>query len=940
MAPLTFAVLGPLEVRRDGAPVVIAATRQRVLLAALLLEANRLVTVDRLVDVVWSGDEPATARQTVVNYVRRLRVCLGDPVLSDTRDRAPIVTCPGGYRLCVAADDLDLLTFTALLRQARAASRAGTVEAAAGLYRRALACWRGDPLADLAGHRSLQAEISLMVDLRITASEELADLELLAGQGIDAVERLTTLVGRWPLRESLRARLIRALHACGRTADALREYRVSRDLLVHELGVEPGQLLRDAQRAVLTSLPQYGGGSCGGGFVPAPPEQLPPPVTAFTGRGRELAVLDALRDTATYTRAGVLVVAISGTAGVGKTALAVHWARQVANRFPDGQMYVNLRGFDPARAPMEPAEALRGLLAALGVPADRIPGDPSTQAGLYRTVLAGRRVLVLLDNARSAEQVRPLLPATSDCVALVTSRDHLAALGATDGAHPVRLDLFTDAEAQELLTGRLGHDRTGAEPDAVLRIVAGCARLPLALSLAAALVAARPERPLARMADELTNSASILDVLRSGDPATDVRAVFSWSIPSLQPAAARLFRLLGLHPGPVASIAAAASLAGVSEHRAGMLLADLARAHLLTELTPGWYAQHDLLKAFARELAEQAGPAECDEALHRLLDHYLYTAQAISGVLYPSRYDLALTGAVAGVTVQSPAGAREAVAWLAAEHAGLSAVVDLAAASDRFTGHAWRLAHIVTRYLLERFLWWDLAGMHEAALAAAKRTADRCGQAHAHHGLGRTQLCLGLLPAAQAHLREALDVFTELADQTSQARVHLGFAVLLTQQGAHARALDQAHRSLSLHRAAADWIQQADALNVIGWAQAHLGNLRGALAACQEALDLYQRVGIQDGQADVWDSLGFIHRAMGAYDQAVDCYTAAAALARELRPVHHAECLAQVGDIQHAAGHADAAREAWRDALGLFEDLGHPDAAALRAKLRGRRERR
>jgi NB-ARC domain len=364
-----------------------------------------------------------------------------------------------------------------------------------------------------------------------------------------------------------------------------------------------------------------------GPAVPVP-AQLPPAVPAFIGRDAELASLDALLHpkAAAAGPATVVIAALSGTAGVGKSALAVHWAHRAAAQFPDGQLYVNLRGFDPDGAAMEPSEALRGFLDALGAPATRIPESLSAQAGLYRTLLAGKRILVVLDNAKDAGQVRPLLPGSPGCLAIVTSRNQLTGLVATDSAYAMTLDLLGSGDARELLALRLGSRRVAREPDAVDEIIAGCARLPLALTIAAARAAGSPSFPLAVLATELREATRALDPLNGGDPATDVRAVFSWSYHALTTDAARLFRRLGLHPGPDIALPAAASLAAIPQDRARALLGELTRAHLLAEHAPGRYAFHDLLRAYATELARAHDSQNVrNAAAHRVLDHYLHT---------------------------------------------------------------------------------------------------------------------------------------------------------------------------------------------------------------------------------------------------------------------------------------------------------------------------
>jgi hypothetical protein len=409
----------------------------------------------------------------------------------------------------------------------------------------------------------------------------------------------------------------------------------------------------------------------------AVPAQLPRDVAGFAGRGEQLARLDELLAPAAGRRPGAVVIsAVSGTPGLGKTALVVHWAHRVKHRFPDGQLYVNLGGFDPGGRVMAPAEAVRGFLDALGVSAEQIPPSLDAQACLYRSLLDGRRVLIVLDNARDAEQVRPLLPGTPTALVVVTSRNQLTSLVAIDGAHPLMLDLLTEDEARELLACRLGPDRIAAEPEAVQQIIACCARLPLALTIAAA----RAEQsgfPLTALAAELDKATGRLDALDAGDPVSQVRTVFSWSYTALTPPAARLFRLLGLHPGTDISTAAAASLAAHPPAETRRLLAELTRASLLTEHAPGRYTFHDLLCAYATDLTHTHDPADqCHAALGRIRDHYLHPAHTAARLLPPLDDPVTLTPPSPGVTPEQPSDHEQAMAgvhsrgWLTWVNAG------------------------------------------------------------------------------------------------------------------------------------------------------------------------------------------------------------------------------------------------------------------------------
>ena len=517
---------------------------------------------------------------------------------------------------------------------------------------------------------------------------------------------------------------------------------------------------------------------------------------------------------------------------------SVHWAHRVAGRFPDGQLYVNLRGFGPAGTALDPAQALSGFLDALGVPATRVPADPDARAGLYRSLLAGKRVLVVLDNARSADQVRPLLPGSPGCLAIVTSRDQLAGLVAAEGARPLPVDLLATADARELLTRRLGEARVAGEPEAVGDIIAACARLPLALTIAASRAATSPGFPLTAVAAELGEACCALDPFHGGDRATDVRAVFSWSYRALSPDAARLFRLLGLHPGPDIPVAAVASLAAVPPSRARMLLTQLTRAHLIAEPAPGRYALHDLLRAYAGELASaQECPADRDAAVHRLLDHCLHTASnaaALIDTCQSIELDEPLPGAIAG----EHAAAEDALHWSDDERATLLAAVYLAADAG-LDAHCWRLAWTLTTFLGRRGFSQDQISTLQAGLAAARRSADAPGQAHALIGLGRGYARAGRLHDADRHYRDGLRLFDRIGSHFNiRATAHSGLAWLAEHWQRPGDALSHSLRALELYRAAGNERAQLLVLNDIGYAHALLGDYEQAMSCCERALAL------------------------------------------------------------------------------------------------------
>jgi tetratricopeptide (TPR) repeat protein len=668
-----------------------------------------------------------------------------------------------------------------------------------------------------------------------------------------------------------------------------------------------------------------------GGWVV--PRQLPAAVPHFVGRSAQLAALGALAADPGDAPGAVLISAIGGTAGVGKTALAVHWAHQVKDRFPDGQLYVDLRGFDPD-APTSPAEALGGFLEALAVPAARMPTGLDAQAALYRSLLAGRRMLVVLDNARDAEQVRPLLPGAPGCLVVVTSRHRMPGLVAAEGAHPVALGLLSVAESRELLSRRLGAARVAAEPEAVERIVAASSGLPLALAVVAARAATHPDFGLARLADELDDTRGSLDGFSDGELGVDVRAVLSWSYRRLDPSAATLFRLLGLHPGPDVTRAAAASLAGVTPAEVRRPLATLTAANLLSEHAPGRYVLHDLLRAYAVELALATdGEVERRAALGRLLDHHLRTAHAADLLLYRHRDPIDLPVAHVGA---APAELRDrdgAWAWLTAEHRTLLAAITLAAGAG-FGTHAWQLAWSVNTYLDRVGAWQDQSTAQRLALRAAAEAGDRNGQALAHRNRAVACLRLGAFDEAGAHLGQALALHEALGDHVGCARTHLNLGILAERQGRHREALGHAQRAYDLFGAAGHAYGQANALNNIGWYHIQLGDHRRALDYCRRALAGQQRTGNRYWEAHAWDSLGYAHHHLGEFSEAAECYERALALWREAGERYfEATTLTHLGDTRRTAGDPDGARAAWRPAVDILDQLGHPDADQVRTRL-------
>ena len=654
----------------------------------------------------------------------------------------------------------------------------------------------------------------------------------------------------------------------------------------------------------------------------------------FSGRAAELKQLTRRLDRHRgETQDAMLISVIHGTAGVGKTTLAVRWAHQVADRFPDGQLYVNLRGFDPAGPPVSPAQAIQGFLEALSVPAGQLPGSLAAQAGLYRSLLAGQRMLILIDNARDVSQVRPLLPGGGGCLVLVTSRERLTGLIAAEAAEPITLDVLTVPEARAMLRGRLGADWVLREPDSVTRLIEVTARLPLALSVAAARAAQRPSSPVAALVGELEDVRGRLDALDAGDGVTSVRAALSWSYQQLSEPAAGVFRLLSLHPGPDIAVPAAASLAGLGLPQAGRALDELSRAHLVAEPTPGRFAFHDLLRAYAAELAaSQDSAPERRAAAGRMLDHYLYSAYAATMQVYPARDRIEFPPPSPGVHPEQLASPPAGLAWLGAEYQVLLAVAGQAAEAG-FDRYAQQLPDVLATFLDRRGRSLDSAAVQRLSLAAAERRGDRLGQARAHRFLGRSLIRLNAYPDGYAHLGQAMELFAAVGDRLGQARSHLALVMALERQGL-AEALAHAEQALPLYRSVGHRAGLAAALTALGDCHGQLGDYPEALAYCTQGLDLHRELGNRDGAAESWAALGEAHLGLGDTVAAIACYLEALGLLRELGQAYNqSTVLIRLGDAQHAAGDLPAAQQAWQQALAILDELGHPDAARVRARL-------
>ncbi|MEU8260489.1 tetratricopeptide repeat protein [Micromonospora sp. NPDC048999] len=911
-----------MQVTRDQRPVRLGPKLVE-LLAVLLVEAGSAVPASRVVGLLWDQSPPPGARVTLRSHVSHLRRALGPA------DEPVVVTAGSGvnaaYRLDVAPDVVDHQRFERWCAEGRRLLDTGEpelTERAAALLDQALALWRGPAFADVADRSFVLPKVAQLEATRRAARRGYAEALGVLGRHAEAIAQLSGALVDDPYDEAVRRLLALALYAEQRVDEAAEVCREGL-VLLRERGLDAPEL-HELQRDILRRrLP-----------LPPPAERgkmprpclLPPDPPQFVGRADDL---ERGRELLGPTAGGSPVVLVGGPAGVGKTLFAVRLAHTALDNFPDGQLFVTMRGFDPTGTPVPAGEALRGFLDALGVPPDRVPATLEAQAGLYRSLLADRRVLVVLDNVRDAEQVRPLLPGAPGCAAVVVSRNQLPGLVVAEGARPLRLAPLSGSECRELLARRLGAARLAGEPAAVEAIIDACGRLPLALAIVAARAAAHPEFKLSALAEELPPGGG-LDAFTGGDTSTDVRAVFSWSYHGLTPAAARLFRLLAAHPGPDFTLAAVASLAGEPADRVRPALRELAAAHLVVEHVPGRLLLHDLLRMYAAELGrEDAGlPA----ARRRGLEHYLHTALVADRILWPHRDPLGVSPAAAGVAAEGFADRAAALAWFDAEHAVLLAGLDLAARCG-LDGHVWPLAWAATNFFARRGHWSDWVRAGQAGVAAARRQGDRAAEAEAHRTVGGAYVRLHRFDAAREHYQQALELFARLGDLVGQGYTYRSLGWLCEQQGDIGEALRQDQRALELFQRADHERGVASTLNSVGWCHALLGDHDQAIVHCRRSLALLERLGDPVGMAGAWDSLGYAYRHRDLR-QAISCYREALTLYQRLgdRP-NEAITLRYLGETQHAAGDSDAARRSWRRSLDIFTEIEHPDAARVRALL-------
>lgn len=922
-AELRFRVLGPVEIGAGIGPsarLLRPAQRPAILLASLVLSLNRQVSIDELVDVIWGDDLPDRPRSALQTYVSRLRVAIGDG------NQTIIRTSPGGYSLHVAPEQVDLEVFRSLIAQAtRATGAADRLD----LLTEALDLWHGEPLAGLEAGALGREVIPRLVEERLQARELYYDARLAHGDAAGVVRELTELTEKHPTRERFWALLIAAQRVAAGPVRALETYGELARKLADLLGSAPGPELRKLQADLLAATdpaspeasdPEASSSEEASEAEAVVPRQVPVGLRNFTGRSEHLQRLHQL------VAAGARLGLITGPGGVGKTSLAIQWAHEVGSSFPDGVLYADLLGYAPGTGPAEPHLVLPRFLTALGVRADNLPTTTDEQIALFRSLLADRSVLVVLDNARSTHQVRPLVASGPTCFTLVTSRNELTGLIAADEAEVVPLDVLDPEQARQLLRARIGGRRLDGDPASGEELVARCAGLPIALSLLGAQIALRPRWPLDSFVQAM--STAPLDALTTPD-GTGVRAVFSWSYQQLSPPAARLFGLLAHHPGPDLRLGAAAALAGAPLSETREVLAELVAAHQLTEIAPGRYVMHDLLRSYGLELSD---PADAEQAFLRLLNYLVHTGSAAALLLSPTRDPIELPAPDPAVDLSPPTTHAEALAWFESEQPNSLAV--LRAAAGRADRLLWLYVWAFGDYLEYQGHPGNLE-IQRLALDAAIRLDNRQWQASTRRDLGRVHMALSQWDEAIRQQELALGLVEELGDERGIAHGSLSIARVYTRTGRQQLAIEHTLRALRIYQRIGHERGAAHSLNNLGWYHALLGEYDEAMNYAQRALHSYEGISSTNGPPAALDTIAYIQAELGHLDEAIATWERVTELYRKLgsRP-DLALTLTALGRTHQRAGHTDEARTTWNEALHLYESLNHPQAAELRTHLK------
>ena len=921
---MLFEVLGPMRVTDRHGTRPVTGMRQRILLGALLAHPNQPLAAGRLAELVWDGAPPAGAAATIRTYLARLRHDLGPDAASR------ILTRDGGYLAAIGPSELDALAFEALCREAGGAIRAADWRSASDHAGRALALWGPTPLSDVPSQALRNLWLPRLEQQHLQVCEWRVEAELQLGRHEHMIAQLRQLVAEHPLYEPFHVQLMLALARCGQQAEALAVYRDARTVLVEELGLDPGRALKQLHQQILSGDRNPAPSQTPADRAPpatvltAAPRRLPAAARNFTGRDRELDVLVGLASSPVEpddSGATVVICAVDGMAGIGKSALAVHAAHRVADRFPNGQLFIDLHGHTRGHPPRESGQALEMLLRALGVPAGQIPEDAEECAALYRQRLAGTRTLILLDNARDEAQVRPLLPGLPGCLVLITSRRRLKGL---DDAHSLALDLLPEPDATALLRAVSGPDRIAADDPLLAEIAGLCGYLPLALRIAGALLRHRPARNPEHLADLLRDRHHRMAALSDGE--RDLNAVFDLSYTGQDEQRRLLFRLLGLVPGPDVDAYAAAALLGCDLRVAAGMLEDLVDHNLLIAHASARYRLHDLIRAHAQALAAADPEHERDAAVDRLLHYYEHTAQSASVQI--ARYPRPAPQDPAPAHAPVLSVSEDARSWLRAERENIEAAY-LHARARNLDAHVLALTAGLAALLSTDGPFARAHDLHQGAVETAERHGDLPAQATALTDLGILQRLAGDVTGATVSLSRAREIARTTGRRDNEATALTELSIVLRLAGDQPAAGETVRQALDLYRAIGHRRGEATALLDLGIVCYLTRDLTGAAESLTEALEIFRQVGFQQGEADALAELGVVARLNGDPAAAIDHSTQALEIYSALGHRHgEATTLARLGSAQQLNGDQAAAGESFARALELYRALGQRSGEA------------